>query len=113
MCDCVILGGNERTDSKPQTRDTLLRIQLKAMATLSFMTSPSRPVVCTLPLPGISVASTNSTSPPVVVHAMPVATPTGSGFVPALPDKMGLGHRRVSMRENSGSRRTAISWWEV
>ena len=41
------------------------------------MTSPSWPVIVRLPLPGIAVASMNSTSPPTGVHARPVATPGG------------------------------------
>ena len=39
------------------------------------MTSPSWPVMISLPEPGIAVASTNRTSPPTGVQARPVATP--------------------------------------
>ena len=41
----------------------------------SRITSPSWPVIVSLPLPGIALASTNSTSPPTGVRASPVATP--------------------------------------
>src|SRR5579863_9483614 len=41
----------------------------------SFITSPSCPVSVSPGLPGIAVASTNSTSPPAPVTARPVATP--------------------------------------
>ena len=41
----------------------------------SRMTSPIWPVTVSLPLPGIAVASTKSTSPPTGVTARPVATP--------------------------------------
>src|SRR4051794_6424238 len=41
----------------------------------SFMTSPSCPVICSLPSPSNAAASMNSTSPPTGVHARPVATP--------------------------------------
>lgn len=54
--------------------------QLTAMDADSFMTSPKRPVVSTLPVPGMTVASTNSTSPPFGVHARPVATPGSRGL---------------------------------
>ena len=41
----------------------------------SFITSPSWPVSVSEPPPAMRVASTNSTSPPTGVQAMPVATP--------------------------------------
>ncbi len=41
----------------------------------SFITSPSWPVIVSLPVPGIAVASMNRTSPPTGVQARPVATP--------------------------------------
>src|SRR4029450_919962 len=40
------------------------------------MPSPSWPVSVTLPRPGMRVASVVRISPPVSVHARPVATPT-------------------------------------
>jgi hypothetical protein len=48
---------------------------LRATLTDSFMTSPSEPVSVSPPLPFILVASMNRISPPVAVHARPVATP--------------------------------------
>src|SRR5215218_391024 len=42
------------------------------------MTSPSLPVRFSSPLPGISVTSIESRSPPTLVTAAPVATPTSS-----------------------------------
>jgi hypothetical protein len=44
----------------------------------SFITSPSCPVIWSLPSPGKAVASMKSTSPPTGVHASPVATPGSS-----------------------------------
>jgi hypothetical protein len=41
----------------------------------SRMTSPSWPVIVSLPVPGIAPTSMKSTSPPTGVHARPVATP--------------------------------------
>ena len=51
------------------------RTQDSAACADSRITSPSCPVRMRLPLPGIAVASTKSTSPPVSVTARPVATP--------------------------------------
>ena len=51
------------------------RTQDSAACADSFITSPSCPVTVSLPLPGIAVASTKSTSPPTGVQARPVATP--------------------------------------
>src|SRR3712207_2484157 len=44
----------------------------------SRITSPTWPVMVSRPLPGIALASTNSTSPPTGVHARPVATPASA-----------------------------------
>ena len=44
----------------------------------SFMTSPSCPVSCSLPVPYMRVASMKRISPPTLVHASPVATPASS-----------------------------------
>ena len=44
----------------------------------SCITSPSLPVMVSLPLPGMTVASMVSSSPPSSVQARPVATPTWS-----------------------------------
>ena len=41
----------------------------------SFITSPSWPVIVSVPVPAIRDASMNSTSPPAGVHARPMATP--------------------------------------
>jgi len=41
----------------------------------SRITSPIWPVIVSRPVPGIALASMNSTSPPTGVHARPVATP--------------------------------------
>src|SRR5436309_4224119 len=46
-----------------------------AAAADSFITSPSWPVIWSVPSPGNAVASMNSTSPPTGVQASPVATP--------------------------------------
>src|SRR5918999_1725346 len=50
----------------------------------SFITSPSVPVSCTFPRPPSALTSTSSTSPPAVVYARPVATPTRSSSVNSL-----------------------------
>ena len=51
------------------------RMWLSAARADSCMTLPSWPVSVSWPVPGISEASMNSTSPPASVQATPVATP--------------------------------------
>ena len=46
----------------------------------SCITSPSWPVIVSPRPPGSSVASINKTSPPISVHAIPVATPAGNSL---------------------------------
>ena len=53
----------------------------------SRITSPSWPVIVSLPLPGIAVASMNRTSPPTGVQARPVATPGTSRPAPRLGEE--------------------------
>jgi hypothetical protein len=68
----------------------------------SRITSPSWPVMESLPEPGIAVASINSTSPPTGVQASPVATPgtavrrTTSGGKARAPEQ--LAHARPGDR---------------
>ena len=52
------------------------RTKLDAASMLSFITSPSLPVVFIRPLPGRRSASIDSSSPPTEVQARPVTTPT-------------------------------------
>src|SRR4029453_7816715 len=56
------------SDWWPRTHDS-------AASADSRITSPSWPVIVSLPEPGIAVASMKRTSPPTGVHASPVATP--------------------------------------
>mmetsp|Transcript_11672 Transcript_11672/g.48947 ORF Transcript_11672/g.48947 Transcript_11672/m.48947 type:complete len:394 (-) Transcript_11672:1931-3112(-) len=49
--------------------------QLSAMSALSLMTSPSWPVSCMSPFPGITAASMYMRSPPTAVHDRPATTP--------------------------------------
>ena len=44
----------------------------------SFITSPSWPVSCSLPVPYMRVASMKRISPPTLVQARPVATPVSA-----------------------------------
>lgn len=64
-----------RQRSYTLTRVAWLRTQLRARFADSFMTSPSWPVRVMVPLPGMRDASTNMISPPMAVHANPMATP--------------------------------------
>src|ERR1044071_323420 len=51
-----------------------------AACALAFMTSPSLPVRVSLPLPGTTVTSAVSRSPPNIVTASPLARPISSSF---------------------------------
>jgi hypothetical protein len=81
------------------------RSQLTAMDADSFMTSPSLPVVRTLPVPGITHASTNRTSPPLGVHASPVDTPGRRGLGMAL---QGLQIQHTHSTQSSPTLYTAL-----
>ena len=65
-----------RNDGEMPSAVAWARMWLTAARADSCITLPSWPVrmICWLP-PGSSVASMKSTSPPVSVHATPVATP--------------------------------------
>ena len=60
--------------SIPNSRDLDLTYDFAAF-TDSCITSPSFPVICIFPLPGILTVSILRISPPTSVHAKPVATP--------------------------------------
>ena len=62
----------------------------------SFMTSPSCPVSCSLPVPYMRVASMKRISPPTLVHARPVATP---GLFGALRDLARVARRAEELAE--------------
>ena len=66
---------NQSSGSSGASRATLPRTHESAACADSRITSPSWPVIMSLPSPGTAVASTNSTSPPTGVQASPVATP--------------------------------------
>src|ERR1044072_920037 len=55
----------------------------------SCITSPSLPVIVSLPLPGMMVTSVASSSPPSSVQARPVATPTLAASSPLLVRNFG------------------------
>ena len=66
---------NQSSGRSGASRATLPRTHDSAAWADSRITSPSWPVIRSLPSPGTAVASTNSTSPPTGVQASPVATP--------------------------------------
>ena len=57
------------------------RTQLIAMAADSFITSPICPVKLKPSFPGMLSASKSSVSPPILVHASPIAVPGRSAFL--------------------------------
>ena len=60
----------------------ILLTRLFAIPALSFITSPIFPVNVSIPFPGIIFTSMLKVSPPTLVHASPVTTPTcGSFFI--------------------------------
>ena len=58
-----------------------LRRKDRAARADSRITLPRLPVSSTLPLPGITLASTSRISPPTAVQARPLTTPTKGGWL--------------------------------
>ena len=72
---CRWISASRKKSPATPSSSAFARTHESAACADSFITSPSWPVSVSVPLPGIREASTKRTSPPVGVHARPMATP--------------------------------------
>ena len=80
-------SANQSSGSSGASSPAWPRTHESAACADSRITSPSWPVIVSLPAPGIAVASMNRTSPPTGVQASPVATPGVLGAAPLLGEE--------------------------